>query len=70
MSLQAALDALVAKNLSVMAARYNIDLFRAQRVAAALKPDPTIVVSATQLTIPRVLTNPRYAGVAVADSSS
>src|SRR5262249_14797901 len=69
LSLQAALDALIAKNLAVTAARYNVDLFRAQRVAAALKPDPTVVVSATQLTIPRVLTHPGYAGVAVADNA-
>ena len=69
LSLQAAVDALVAKNLSVIAARYNVDLFRAQRVAAALKPEPTVVFSATQLTLPRVLTHPQYAGVAVADSS-
>ena len=47
LSLQAAVDALVAKNLSVIAARYNVDLFRAQRVAAALKPEPTVVFSAT-----------------------
>jgi cobalt-zinc-cadmium efflux system outer membrane protein len=69
LSLQAAVDALIAKNLSVVAARYNIDLARAQRVAAALKPDLTVILSATQLTIPRVLSDPRYLGVAVADNS-
>jgi len=69
LSLQAAVDALVARNLSLMAARYNVDLFRAQRVAAALKPEPTVVFSATQLTLPRVLTHPQFAGVAVADGS-
>src|SRR5262245_40003159 len=55
LSLQAALDALLTKNLVVMAARYNVDFFRAHRIAAALKPDPTVVFSATQLTVPRVL---------------
>jgi outer membrane protein, heavy metal efflux system len=65
LSLERAVEALVSRNLPVIAARYNVDLFRAQRVAAALKPDPTIVVSATQLTLPRVLTHPSYAGVAV-----
>jgi cobalt-zinc-cadmium efflux system outer membrane protein len=69
LTLQRAVDALVTRNLSVIAARYNVDLFRAQRVAAALKPDPTIVVSATQLTLPRVLTQPKYAAFAVADNS-
>jgi len=69
LSLQAATEALVARNLSVIAARYNVDLFRAQRVAAALKPDPTVVVSAAGFTLPRVLEHPQYAGFAVADNS-
>ena len=69
LTLQAAVDALVARNLPVMAARYNVDLFRAQRVAAALKPEPTVTVAATQLTLPRVLSHPQYAGVAVADNA-
>src|SRR5439155_2976561 len=69
LTLQAAVDALVARNLSVIAARYNVDLFRAQRVAAALKPEPTVTFAATQLTLPRVLAHPQYAGVAVADSA-
>jgi len=69
LTLQAAVDALVARNLSVLAARYNVDLFRAQRVAAALKPEPTVTFAATQLTLPRVLAHPQYAGVAVADNS-
>src|SRR5207237_9476625 len=68
--LHAAVDALVARNLSVIAARYNVDLFRAQRVAAALKPEPTVTFAATQLTLPRVLAHPQYAGVAVADNSA
>src|SRR5262245_2674861 len=67
LSMQDAVDALVNRNLSLMAARYNVDLFRAQRVAAALKPEPTVVFSATQLTLPRVLAQPRYAGLAIAD---
>jgi outer membrane protein, heavy metal efflux system len=69
LSLDAAVEALVARNLSVAAARDTVDIFRAQRVAAALKPDPTIVVSATQLTLPRVVTHPQYAGVAVPEGS-
>ena len=69
LTMQGAVDALIARNLSLMAARYNVDLFRAQRVAAALKPEPTVVVSTTQLTLPRVLAHPKYAGLAVADNS-
>ena len=61
LSLQNATDALIAKNLTVLAARYNVDLFRAQRIAAALKPNPTIVVSANQFTIPRNIAHPKYA---------
>lgn len=67
--LEPSLDLLVDRNLPVIAARYNIDVFRAQRVAAGLKPDPTVVVSATQLSIPRVVTHPEYAGVATADGA-
>src|SRR5262249_1405595 len=63
LSLQAATDALIDRNLAVLAARYNVDLFRAQRVAAALKPNPTVVVSANQFAIPRVFPHPRYFGV-------
>src|SRR5262249_21659973 len=68
LSLQAATDALIARNLPLVAARYNVDLLRAQRVAAALKPDPTVVVSATGLTLPRVIEHPQYAGFAVASN--
>lgn len=63
LSLETAVDALIGRNLTVMAARYNVDLFRAQRVAAALKPNPTIVFSANQFTIPRVISQPRFFGV-------
>jgi outer membrane protein, heavy metal efflux system len=69
LTLQAAVDALVARNLSVIAALSNVDLFRAQRVAAALRPEPTVTFAATQLTLPRVVTHPQYAGVAVADGA-
>src|SRR5262245_16488014 len=61
LSLESAMDALIAKNLTVLAARYNVDLFRAQRVAAALKPNPTVVFSANQFTIPRNIAHPQYA---------
>lgn len=58
LSLQAAVDALVDKNLPVIAARYQVDLFRAQRAAAALKPSPTVVFSADQFTISRLIARP------------
>jgi cobalt-zinc-cadmium efflux system outer membrane protein len=57
-SLQTATEALIAKNLTVMAARYNVDLFRAQRVAAALRPASTVVLGANQFAIPRLLRQP------------
>jgi outer membrane protein, heavy metal efflux system len=60
LTLAAATDALIAKNLTVLAARYNVDLFRAQRVAAALKPSSTVVIGANQFAIPRVFSHPRY----------
>ena len=44
-------DLLIRRNLAVLAARYNLDIFRARRVAAALKPSATIVFRATQFII-------------------
>jgi cobalt-zinc-cadmium efflux system outer membrane protein len=54
LSLQSATDLLIKNNLSVIAARYNVDILRAQRIAAGLRPNPTMTFSATQFAIPRV----------------
>src|SRR5260370_236615 len=54
LSLQSATDLLIKNNLSVIAARYNVDILRAQRIAAGLRPNPTMTFSATQFVIPRV----------------
>jgi outer membrane protein, heavy metal efflux system len=54
LSLQAATDLLISNNLPVIAARYNVDILRAQRIAAGLRPNPTMTFSATQFAIPRV----------------
>lgn len=59
LSLQSATDLLVANNLAVVAARYNVDIIRAQRIAAGLRPHPNLTFSATQFTIPRVFKYPR-----------
>ena len=40
LTLQRATDLLIANNLSVIAARFNVDILRAQRIAAGLKPRP------------------------------
>src|SRR5215813_6013211 len=58
LTLQSATDLLIANNLVVVAARYNVDILRAQRIAAGLRPHPNLTFSATQFTIPRVLQNP------------
>src|ERR1700682_3488714 len=58
LSLQAATDLLISNNLPVIAARYNVDILRAQRIAAGLHPNPTATFSATQFTIPRVFEHP------------
>lgn len=60
LSLQKAIDLLIANNLAVVAARYNVDILRAQRIAAGLRPNPTMTVSATQFTLPRNLQHPSY----------
>jgi cobalt-zinc-cadmium efflux system outer membrane protein len=54
LSLQTATDLLIKNNLPVIAARYNVDILRAQRIAAGLRPSPTMTFSATQFAIPRV----------------
>jgi len=54
LSLQTATDFLIKNNLSVIAARYNVDILRAQRIAAGLRPNPTMTFSATQFAIPRL----------------
>jgi len=59
LSLDTATNLLINNNLAVVAARYNVDILRAQRIAAGLRPNPTLTFSATQLTIPRVLRHPR-----------
>jgi outer membrane protein, heavy metal efflux system len=59
LTLDAATDLLIANNLAVVAARYNVDIVRAQRVAAGLRPHPNLTLSATQFTIPRVFKYPR-----------
>ena len=58
LTLQSATDLLILNNLAVVAARYNVDILRAQRIAAGLWPHPNLTLSATQFTIPRVFRNP------------
>ena len=58
LSLQTATDLLLENNLAVVAARYNVDILRAQRIAAGLRPHSNLTFSATQFTIPRVFKNP------------
>ena len=58
LSLQSATDLLIKNNLSVIAARYNVDILRAQRIAAGLRPSPTVIFSANQFAIPRVFRIP------------
>lgn len=59
LSLQSATDLLIKNNLTVIAARYSVDILRAQRIAAGLRPNPSLTFSATQFTIPRVFEHPR-----------
>ena len=59
LTLQRATDLLVANNLAVIAARFNVDILRAQRIAAGLRPRPSITFSATQFAVPDVFRHPR-----------
>jgi outer membrane protein, heavy metal efflux system len=58
LTLQTATNLLITNNLAVVAARYNVDILRAQRIAAGLRPHPSLTFSATQFTIPRVFKYP------------
>ena len=61
LNLQTATDLLIAHNLTVIAARYSVDILRAQRIAAGLRPNPTMTFGATQFSIPRVFQRPGLA---------
>lgn len=58
LALQSATDLLIKNNLTVIAARYNVDILRAQRIAAGLRPHPNLTFSATQFAVPRVFKHP------------
>lgn len=60
LSLAQATEILVANNLSVLAARYNVDILRAQRIAAQLRPSATITFSANQIAVPKIFHHPSY----------
>jgi cobalt-zinc-cadmium efflux system outer membrane protein len=60
LTLQSASDLLISNNLAVVASRYNVDILRAQRIAAGLRPNPTMTMSATQLTVPRNFQHPEF----------
>ncbi len=46
LTLERAIDRFLARNLAVEAARYRVDVARAERVAAALRPNPTLTLEA------------------------
>ena len=58
LSLDNAIDLLEQKNLSVIAARYNVNLAQAQKIVAGLRPAASVTISVNQLTIPRLLRTP------------
>ncbi len=49
LTLERAVDHFLASNLAVEAARYRVDAARAERLAAALRPNPAITLSAENL---------------------
>ena len=59
LSLNNAIDLLTQNNLSVIAARYNVNLAVAQKLVAGLRPSASVTVTVNQLTIPRLLRTPR-----------
>ena len=59
LSLDNAIDLLTQNNLSVIAARYNVNIAQAQKIIAGLRPPASVTVTVNQLTIPRLLRTPR-----------
>ena len=46
LTLERAVDRFLARNLAVEAARYRVDVARAERLAAGLRPNPTLTLEA------------------------
>ena len=59
LSLDQAMDLLIHNNLNVIASRYSVDLANVQKMVASLRPAASITVSATQLTVARLLQQPK-----------
>ena len=59
LSIDRAIEMLIRNNLSVIAAGYNVDLAKAQKLVAALRPAASVTISATQIKIPNLLQRPR-----------
>jgi outer membrane protein, heavy metal efflux system len=51
LTLQAAVDTYIAKNLELQAARYRLERTRADQIAARLRPNPALTISAQNLKI-------------------
>jgi cobalt-zinc-cadmium efflux system outer membrane protein len=49
LTLERAVDRFLAHNLAVEAARQRVDVARAERIAAALRPNPTLTLEAEDL---------------------
>jgi cobalt-zinc-cadmium efflux system outer membrane protein len=65
-TLDAAEDILLRNNLTIVAARYGVDVVRAQRLVASLRPNPIVTLSAEQFDVAHPLrqivsTNPDVA---------
>ncbi len=58
LSLDSAVDLLTRNNLSVIAARFNVNMAEAQKLVAGLRPQASLTVNLTNFTIPRVFQHP------------
>ncbi|MER3447521.1 MAG: hypothetical protein C4291_12110, partial [Candidatus Dadabacteria bacterium] len=58
LTLDKAEEILLQNNLAIIAARYGVDIARAQRLAASLRPNPTITLGAEQLNLKSVSERP------------
>lgn len=59
LSLENAIDLLTQNNLSVIAARYNVNLAQAQKLVAGLRPSASVTVTFNNFAVPRVFKRPR-----------
>jgi cobalt-zinc-cadmium efflux system outer membrane protein len=59
LSLEKATELLIQNNLPIIAARNNVTIAQAQRIAASFRPAPSVTVTFNNFVVPRIFLHPR-----------